>query len=244
MKYKVIHQLKERRFANISRSEEVVLDYFEKHFEEIPKLSVIELSEQSYTSQATINRACKVLGFNGFSELKYAIKEDLAALNRQSQNYMSKTEFFIEKINFASAGNISRYFKERNAKIMIYGLGASKISAQYFHRQLLYLGIPALLVSEEKMLDHFYDYILLVLSSSGETLRVRQVVKKAKNNGMCVLSVTKKDSTVAQMSNDVFYHEVSVQKLEGISREQQLHMIIMVNELVEQIANVLEEKKK
>jgi DNA-binding MurR/RpiR family transcriptional regulator len=244
MKYKVIHQLKERRFANISRSEEVVLDYFEKNFEEIPKLSVIELSEQSYTSQATINRACKVLGFNGFSELKYAIKEDLEALNRQSQNYMSKTEFFIEKINFASAANISRYFNERNAKVMIYGLGASKISAQYFHRQLLYLGIPALLVSEEKMLDHFYDYILLVLSSSGETLRVRQVVKKARNNSMCVLSVTKKDSTLAQMSNDVFYHEVSVQKLEGISREQQLHMIIMVNELVEQIANVLDDKKK
>lgn len=244
MKYKVIHKLKERRFANISKSEEAVIDYLEKHFEDIPRLSVTELSEQSYTSQATINRACKVLGFNGFSELKYAIKEDLEYIKLQSQNYMSKTEFFMEKIDFPSAKNVSQFFKDRNVKVAIYGLGASSISALYFQRQLLYLGIPALLVSEEKMLEHFYDYILLVLSSSGETLRVKQVVKKAKDNGMRVLSITRKDSSLAQMSDGVFYHEVSVAKLEGISREQQLHMIIMVNELIGQIDEELRDKPK
>jgi DNA-binding MurR/RpiR family transcriptional regulator len=240
MKYKVIHRLKEREFAHkISSSEEAVLDYLEKHFECIPKLSVIELSEQSFTSQATINRACKILGFNGFSELKYAIKEDLSNINIHSQKYINKTEFFLEKINFESAKYVVQYFKNRRAKVLIYGLGASKISAQYFQRQLLYLGIPALIVSEEKMLEHFYDYILMVFSSSGETLRVVQTVKRAKENGMVVLSITKKESTLAQICHGVFYHEVSVDKLESISREQQLHMIIMVNELIDQIAETL-----
>lgn len=244
MQYKVIHKLKERQFTNrISKSEEAVFDYLEKHFEKIPKLSVLELSELSFTSQATINRACKSLGFKGFSELKFAIKEDLLQLDNRSQKYINKTEFFLEKINFDSASNVSRYFEDRNIKVLIYGLGGSKISAQYFQRQLLYLGIPAVIVSEEKMLDNFNDYILVVLSSSGETQRIIKLVKKAKNQGMRVLAITKKDSTLEQMSDDSFYHEVSTDKIDGISREQQIHMIIMVNELIDQIAVVLHKEK-
>ncbi|SKA73969.1 transcriptional regulator, RpiR family [Clostridium sp. USBA 49] len=240
MKYKVIHKLKERRFADkISKSEESVLDYLQKHFDKIPQMTVLELSEQSYTSQATINRACKILGFNGFSELKYAIKEDLQLMNARGQRYVNKTEFFLERINFDSSMNIIKHFKDRNIKVMVYGLGASNISAQYFHRQLLYLGIPAILISEENMLIHFRDYKLIVFSSSGETLRILQVVKNAKESGTYILAITKKDSTLFQIADDVFYHEVSIDKLDDISREQQLHMIIMVNELIDRIAEIL-----
>lgn len=133
MKYKVIHKLKERRFADkISKSEETVLDYLQKHFNKIPDMTVLELSEQSYTSQATINRACKILGFSGFSELKYAIKEDLAFIDARSHMYMNKTEFFLEKIDFESAKNITRYLTDRSVKVMIYGLGASKFYTMSF----------------------------------------------------------------------------------------------------------------
>ncbi|MCM0650984.1 MurR/RpiR family transcriptional regulator [Clostridium swellfunianum] len=240
MKYKVIHKLRERRFADkITKSEEAVLDYLQKHFNKIPDMTVVELSEQSYTSQATINRACKILGFNGFSELKYAIKEDLVFMDTPSQMYMNKTEFFLEKIDFVSAKNITRHFSDRTVRVMIYGLGASSISAQYFHRQLLYLGIPAILISEESMLAHFRDYMLVVFSSSGETQRILQVVKNAKECGTHVLAITKKDSTLAQMADDSFFHEVNIDKLDDISREQQLHMIIMVNELIDRIAEAL-----
>lgn len=236
----MIHKLKERRFANkISKSEEAVFDYLEKHFEFIPRLSVIELSEKTFTSQATINRACKALGFNGYSELKYAIKEDLSSIETHSQKYINKTEFFLEKINFNSAKDITSYFKGSHVKVLIYGLGGSEISAKYFQRQLLYLGIPTLFVSEEKMLDHFKDYVIVIFSSSGETLRINQTAKKAKSYNMQVVAITKKDSTLAQISDSIFYHEVNTDKLDGISREQQIHMIIMVNELIDQIANVL-----
>ncbi|MBU3091319.1 MurR/RpiR family transcriptional regulator [Clostridium sp. CM028] len=240
MQYKVIHKLKERRFINkISKSEEAVFDYLEKHFNSIPRLSVIELSEKSFTSQATINRACKTLGFNGYSELKYAIKEDLSFIETHSQERINKTEFFLEKINFESAKDIIKYFKGSYVKLLIYGLGGSEISAKYFQRQLLYLGIPTVFVSEIKMLDQFKDYVIVIFSSSGETLRINQIARKAKSYNMQLVSITKKDSSLAQISDGVFYHEVNMDKLDGISREQQIHMIIMVNELIDQIAKVL-----
>ncbi|MGV8979742.1 MurR/RpiR family transcriptional regulator [Clostridium sp.] len=240
MQYKVIQKLEERRFVSkISKSEEAVFDYLEKHFKSIPQISAIQLSEKSFTSQATINRACKTLGFNGYSELKYAIKEDLSFIETRTKNYINKTELFIEKINFDSVESITKYFKGSNLKILLYGLGGSEISAKYFQRQLLYLGIPTLFVTEEKMLDYFKGYVIVIFSSSGETIRINQIAKRAKNCNMQVVAITKKDSSLAQISDSVFYHEINIDKLDGISREQQIHMIIMVNELVDQIANIL-----
>lgn len=239
--YKVIHQLKEREFVeNVSKSEEMVLDYLKDHFDDIPQMTAIELSQESFTSQATINRTCKVLGFKGFSELKYAIEEDLALMHSPSKRSMSKTEFFLDKINFDEAQKIKSYLLEKECKVMVYALGGTSIAAEYFQRQLLYLGIPALLINQEQMLEHLNDHVLIILSSSGETLRVVQVAKAAKQKGILLLSLTKKDSTLAEISDQVFSHHIRIDKLDGIVREQQLHLIMMVNELIDLISSELD----
>jgi hypothetical protein len=52
---------------------------------------------------------------------------------------------------------------------------------------------------------------------------------------MYILSITKKDSSISESSDDTFVHDVPVDKMEGISREQQLHMILMINEVINKL---------
>lgn len=234
MNYKVIQQLKERKFIDkVSKSEEIVLDYLEDNFEKIPNMSAIELSQESFTSQATVNRTCKILGFTGFSDLKFSIKEDLVLLQSPTKRSLSKTEFFLGKLDFESAEDLKKILLKEKQKVLIYALGGTEITAHYLQRQLLYLGIPALLINQEEMLEHFMDHILIILSSSGETVRVAQVAKRAKQKNIPILSITKRESTLAQLSDVVFSHRIRIDKLDGILREQQLHMIMMVNELID-----------
>ncbi len=78
MNYKVINLLQTREIRiSLTRSEEELMDFIEKNFKEIPNYSAIKLCEEAYSSQATLNRVCKKLGFRGFSELKFSIEEDL-----------------------------------------------------------------------------------------------------------------------------------------------------------------------
>ncbi|MGL4804414.1 MAG: MurR/RpiR family transcriptional regulator, partial [Cetobacterium sp.] len=146
MEYKVINLLQTRELkAKFTKSEESILDFIEKNFDKIPKYSVVKLCEEAYASQASVNRVCKKLGFKGFSELKYSIEQDLEKMENSKNLSINNTFFYIENINFQDVQGIAEVIKE-NRKILIYGLGASQITASYLQRQLLYLGFQAIVV--------------------------------------------------------------------------------------------------
>ncbi|GEM01619.1 DNA-binding transcriptional regulator, MurR/RpiR family, contains HTH and SIS domains [Halolactibacillus halophilus] len=234
--YRVIHQLKERNFdRTITKSEKAVLDYLEAHFNQVPNYTVVKIARESYTSQATINRTAKLLGFKGFSELKYAIKEDVDILSSETHTYIRNTEYILSKINFSQVDTLVKHLYQHRRTILIFGLGASSVSAQYMARQFLYFGIPAIVVSELQMLNQFKGYTLLILSSSGETQRCLQMLENAKRADMYILSITKKDSSISENSMYSFVHDVPVDKMNSISREQQLHIILMINEVINKL---------
>lgn len=237
MNYKVINILQTREIrSSLTKSEEELLDFIERNFKEIPNYSAIKICEKAFSSQATLNRVCKKLGFKGFSELKFSIEEDLKLMNNSKNNYIYNTIFYIENINFGEINDIIRILKS-NRKILLYGLGASQITATYFQRQLLYLGFQAIIISEEKMLESFDDFIIFIISSSGETLRIKHLAKNLKELNRVVVAITKKDSSLDTLSTFSFTHNISIDKLNVIVREQQLHMIIMVNELINKFQN-------
>lgn len=237
MEYKVINLLQTREIkAEFTKSEEDLLDFIEKNFNKIPSYSVMKLCEEAFTSQATINRVCKKLGFKGFSELKYSIESDLEKMDKSKNLNINNTLFYIKNINFQDVKSVVDILK-KNRKILIYGLGASQITASYFQRQLLYLGFQGIVVQEERMIEQFSDFTLFILSSSGETLRVKHVAKHFKEKGDTLVSITKFGSSLHEFSKFSFTHNISIDKLDVIAREQQLHMIIMVNELINRIQN-------
>lgn len=232
MNYKVINLLQTREIrASLTLSEESLVDFIEKNFKFIPEYSAIKLCEEAYSSQATLNRVCKKLGFKGFSELKFSIAEDLKLMDNSKNNYIHNAIFYVDNINFNEIDNIIKILKN-NRKILLYGLGASQITAAYFQRQLLYLGFQAIMIGEEKMMESFDDFIIFIISSSGETLRVKHIAKNMKELGRTVIAITKKSSSLDELATFSFTHNISIDKLNVIAREQQLHMIIMINELI------------
>lgn len=232
MNYKVINLLQTREIRSfLTPSEESLVDFIEKNFREIPQYSAIKLCENAYSSQATLNRVCKKLGFKGFSELKFSIEDDLKLMDNSKNNYIHNTIFYIDNINFNEIDNIIQILKG-NRKILLYGLGASQITAAYFQRQLLYLGFQAIMIGEEKMMESFDDFIIFIISSSGETLRIKHIAKNMRELGRTVVAITKKESSLDEIATSSFTHNISIDKLNVIAREQQLHMIIMINELI------------
>lgn len=232
MNYKVINLLQTREIRSfLTPSEESLVDFIEKNFRKIPQYSAIKLCEEAYSSQATLNRVCKKLGFKGFSELKFSIEEDLKLMDNSKNSYIHNTIFYIDNINFNEIDNIIQILKG-NRKILLYGLGASQITAAYFQRQLLYLGFQAIMIGEEKMMESFDDFIIFIISSSGETLRIKHIAKNMRELGRTVVAITKKESSLDKIATSSFTHNISIDKLNVIAREQQLHMIIMINELI------------
>ena len=61
----------------LTDSEKHLITFIEKHSSEIPKFSITELSELANVSTATIVRTVKKLGFNGFTDYKLSLKNNI-----------------------------------------------------------------------------------------------------------------------------------------------------------------------
>jgi DNA-binding MurR/RpiR family transcriptional regulator len=59
----------------LNEAEMCVYNYVVKNLKHILNLSVRELADEVHVSTATVMRFCKKMGYSGFSELKYKIKE-------------------------------------------------------------------------------------------------------------------------------------------------------------------------
>ncbi|WOO89556.1 MurR/RpiR family transcriptional regulator [Mollicutes bacterium LVI A0078] len=234
--YKVLHLFDNSNITNeFSRGEFTVYSYIRENMETISEVSSEELAEITFTSPATINRTCKKLGTLGFSHLKHALIDDLNLRNKNvnSNRTVADTTNLIAKVNFEQSSLLANAIKESEV-LFVYSAGASNIAALYLERQLLNIGIKCIDVEQQKMLENFSGENLLIISSSGETERILDLVNNLKDKHN-ILAITASGSKLDKISNVSFTHNILIDKLDPLTREQQIHMLVMINDVVSKI---------
>lgn len=151
----------------LTDSEKQIVDFIEANPRIVINLSLEELSEQCYVSQASIIRLCKKLGTKGFAEFKIRLASELSAflfndqaihvdvpLSPDSDGHkIAQTFFDLSSSALQNAFNNLDYNALRRAALMlsrsdmihIYGRGESLILAEDFHYKLLRIGLPSIL---------------------------------------------------------------------------------------------------
>ena len=60
-----------------SESEQRIVDYILEHQSEAPRLTAAQLSRAAATSEATVSRFCRKLGFGSFRSFQFSLARDL-----------------------------------------------------------------------------------------------------------------------------------------------------------------------
>lgn len=234
--YKVLHLFDNSNITNeFSKGEFAVYSYIKENMESISSISSESLAEITFTSPATINRTCKKLGTSGYSHLKHALIDDINMrdINISSNRTVSDTTNLISKVNFEQSQLLANEIRNTDV-LFVYSAGASNIAALYLERQLLNIGIKCIDVEQQKMLENFSGENLLIISSSGETKRILDLVNNLKDKHN-ILAITASGSKLDKISNISFTHNILIDKLDPLTREQQIHMLVMINDVVSKI---------
>ena len=109
------------KINSLSPMELDVLRYINNNRSEVLTLSIQELAKKIFVSTTTVIRLCKKLDLEGYSHLKYFIKEQLASEKQgdKSSPAMSLEEIINEELSRQSPELSFRYRKSsaRNRKI-------------------------------------------------------------------------------------------------------------------------------
>lgn len=203
----------------LNNSEKKVANYLLNNIEHIFSMPVAMLAKESGVSQVTWVRFCKALGFEGLKDLKKSL---FIELNSASSNVAETTLVFsdinqysdmeqigtsikksamqaiedtMKMIDYSELSTIIRVMDEAE-RIHLFGIGASGIVADDFHRKLVRIGKNACF-SYDAHTQLTYgatlgpNDIAIIFSYSGTTSEMLEIQALAKSSNCPTLAITK-----------------------------------------------------
>ena len=197
--------------------EKKIAEYILEDPERIKNLTTYELAKNCDTSQASIVRFSKKLGFSGFPDFKLSLSQDIG--NRKAESHVNimheelkSTDSFeiigkkVATENTRAVNNtyeitdfneLEKAVQAINSarKIMLAGVGFSGIVARDLYFKLMELGKVASFENDSHMQLSYLSTmnendILFVISHSGKTLELFNLTKVAKNKGIKIITLT------------------------------------------------------
>lgn len=218
-----VEALINRRFASLTPSEQAVAQYVQENAQEIVLMSLQLVAKGSGTSDATVLRFCRSLGFSGFQDFKSNLVLDLLNQDKNSQPSLSKDLYYeagnlgnilsedilrtLENLKESSVEQAVRYILSAN-DILIIGLAGSGAVAKIFCDSLLSLGIRASCLSDRVEIERMTtllqsDDVLIGISHSGETEEVYRALERAKLSGAKTIGITNFAPSKIEASADI-----------------------------------------
>ena len=173
------------------------------------KISIREVAKINYTSTSVIYNCIKKIGFNSFTDLIFYIKNSKTEVDIDDDLSLpikiltSNPDSLIMFLSVGIANNITSYMNERITLI-------GRRSIANTHLQLL-----------NKNLTN--DTVLIVVSESGETDSLLDMIKEANSNNIPIISfVGKNNSSIAKLSTFSFEIEKGIFFAEVINSFEKL----------------------
>ncbi len=230
-----IVKLKEMK-EKLTKSEKKLAEYILENLNEVKEINTYELAERSGTSQATIIRFAKKLGYSGFPAFKIALSEDLGKRAHKRREGLIHNEISIDdtygdiakKVVFENTAAIKDTFSildegkieeavellDNAGKILILGAGFSGLVGKDFHYKLMEIGKITFYDSDShiqmaNISVMTEEDVIFVISHKGDSSDIYNVVRMAKSRGIKVISLTRlADNPISSLA-DVRLHTVA-----------------------------------
>lgn len=208
----ILHAIRERLPA-LHRMERALAEYIADHPQEATRASITELADKSGASTATITRFCKSMHFDGFTDFKLKLAEELAAPSERhtyqdivAGNSLPSIVAAIEANHIRSIADTTRlvdYAALQRAidalssarQIDLYGVATSGLVAQDAYQKFVRIGKRAFASTDPHMQITSASNlepgdVAIGISYSGETPETLDAVRCAKERGAVVVSLT------------------------------------------------------
>jgi len=208
------------KYSNeLSNNDIEIIQNIEQSYKNIPEMTIKELADACFTSTTTMHRTIKKIGFDGFSEFKYKITDDLEnnftkQFNEEEylKNYLDNIQL-TKQLNEKEITDIADVILTKNIKYC-FGTGwKQKQLVDNFSTDLLYYGESFTTLQTEDDLKIAADNmdensLLLVVSLSGNTSSYNDILKQFHLKNVTIVSITADVSnTLSSLADYSLYYK-------------------------------------
>ena len=169
--------------------------------------SITELADEAQSSEASVIRFCRELGYPGFQNFKLALAHELATLQQPTstgapgdivQELVDTARIALEEterlLDRTVIGEVSSLLLSAR-RVEIFGVAASAITAQYLEYKLARLGISAHIARDAHLATMASATaaagdVYILVSSSGSTIDTLRIAENAHARGARIVGIT------------------------------------------------------
>lgn len=239
-------------YGDMGKSEKKVADWLISHPGDNLPMSISELAELCESSESTIVRFARRLGFSGYGELKISVageQEKKVVLPTIDENdscfeilgkicndaYLSfeRTKRTIAPENIAAAANLIAGAR----KTVLIGLGSSASVAQDAANKFLRAGYEAFSYGDTHMQMIAVSRmragdVLVGISQSGASKDIVEAMRLAKSRGISTICITGTDrSPVMKQSDIVLLTDTEETKHSSLALSSHLSRLVVIDSL-------------
>ncbi|MBR0138574.1 MAG: MurR/RpiR family transcriptional regulator [Erysipelotrichaceae bacterium] len=203
-----------KNYDSLTNSEKTFLHFVLDNKELVIRSTATKIANLCGVSKTVAINTCQKLGFDGFNDLRYYLK------NSDTKESKSKA-FEIKDVEAALFDMVEKTLSLNRPELMekvadkilnaeciyIISRGTSKAIGSYFSHILLTLNIKCINIPDYNLLDIIarkmnHDEVLIAMSLSGETSILVQTCKTVKAYGNTLISITGfSNNTIASISD-------------------------------------------
>lgn len=232
-------------YEELTDSDLHILGYVLKNISNLSDVSITKLAEETHTSISTIHRLAIKLKFSGFSEFKYALRnnsdgEKTISSTTYREKILKQTEKVLSNIDENKVRSWCDNINHSD-NLYIYGTGwKADLVAQKFVNDMMYYnktGIHIKTASDLKKISKKMNNndALFIISFTGNTDVLQEVLPFLRLKGIYISSITSKGVNIlSKFSHDSFYHESCIlsYKHDEIVHWSSVQMEILIDYLV------------
>jgi len=185
---------------NFTETEKNILEFLYNSKDYNYNPTIRETAKECFTSPTTIIKLAKKMNLSGYTELLLKIKETPSlSLASPSNSFISKLPSIEVEKQFIDILN-----KFQNKNILIVASGFSQVIGDYMNDSFLLSNLRSItnIHLELFSLENAKKTLLIVVSESGETSLIKEIVDIAKKNGVTIISFTGNPlSTISKKSD-------------------------------------------
>ena len=201
-------------YSTLRKSEKKIADYLQQHAQERLDFSITELAKRLKVSETTVSRFCRVIGLQGFQDLKLSMAASSSPVDEFKNipptiHEGDATPEIGRKLSESLSGSIAKTQQSLNVEdmdkaidaitragqIYIYGIGGSAIIAQAAHHLFTKAGLNCVIYADGYMQAVSASMtkpkmVAFGVSNTGITKHVVDAVKIAGKNGATTIGLT------------------------------------------------------
>ncbi|MGL5439599.1 MAG: MurR/RpiR family transcriptional regulator [Filifactoraceae bacterium] len=213
------------KFCTFSKNEKKVAEFIIKNYDTISHYRGEDIAKSVDTSDTTLFRLTKKLGFSGYIQLKKAISNEqleghvrspYLSLETTPQRDLLKESLlldiqnFIEGVDKEKLSEVVKMLIDAR-RVYLFGLGSDAISVQYLNNYLPLCGIPCTLITHQgiylrEMIIDLSEKDVILMSNFPEIEDDEYMFADYANSIGCkIISITDSEITAQKLKSTVFF---------------------------------------